>query len=245
MVSYPSVTLKFLLAQAYGLPMFQVAGPDWLGTERYEILATVPPGTTEGQKRLMLRNLLSERFRLSLHRETRTFPIYALVVGRNGPKLTESPPPFAGEANAVVPAGPRQIVMGKDGFALPPPGYRGGINIEFGGPGRVRLSSVRQPLPKFCEFLSGQLQRLVIDKTGLTGTYDIKLDFTPDEDQVMRGPQDEPLPLRRAPPGEEGPSLFTALQEQLGLKLESTKGPVEILVIDRAEKVPAANGREP
>ena len=240
MVSYPSVTLKSLLAQAYELPMFQIAGPDWLGTERYEILATVPRGTTEDQKRLMLRNLLSERFRLSLHRETRTLPIYALAVGRNGPKLTESLP-FEGEANAVAPAGPRQIVMGKDGFALPPPGYRGGINIEFGGPGRVRLSSVRQPLSKFCEFLGDQLQRLVIDETGLTGTYDIKVDFTPDEDQVMRGPQDELLPLRRAPPGEEGPSLFTALQEQLGLKLESTKRPVEILVIDRAEKVPAAN----
>ena len=211
-------TLKVLVAQAYDVPAYEIAGPAWIGEERYEIVTRAAPGTTAGQKRAMMRNLLAERFELVAHRETREMTVYVLVRAKGSPKLRVSP---AGEAAAN--------------------GNPGGINLEFAGPGRARIRAVRQTLGRFTEYLGSQLQRRVIDETGLAESCDFQVDFTPAEDQIPRGPQGEPMPLRRLPPGEEGPSLFAALEEQLGLKLDSRKAPVEFVVVDRARRVPTEN----
>ena len=113
--------------------------------------------------------------------------------------------------------------------------------MMFAGPGRVRISCILQPLSEFARFLGLQLGRLVIDETGLLGLYDFNVDFTPAEDQIPKGPSGEDMPIRRPPPGQEAPDVFAAVQEQLGLKLESKKGPVLVLVINHAEKIPIGN----
>jgi uncharacterized protein (TIGR03435 family) len=173
----------------------------------------------------MLQALLADRFQLTLHRETKELPIYALVMARKdgklGPRLTESK-----EGGCTMP----------DPTKPPPPPEPGKpATLGCGGmmmsPRRLTASSV--PLANLAPTLSRMLGRTVVDKTGLAGKFDISLEWTPDETQAIQLPPDAPKPL---PSDGSGPSIFTALQEQLGLKLESQKGPVEIFVIERAEK---------
>jgi uncharacterized protein (TIGR03435 family) len=191
----------------------------------------------------MLTNLLADRFHVVLHRENRDLPFYALVVAKNGPKLAKSvvATEAAAPADESAPSeGPPKLKMGQDGF-YDPVRPRPGINWEFGGPGRARFAITRQSMAQFAAFLRGQLFCPVADQTSLSGDYDFHVDFTPGDGQTPRGPGGEEMPLRPGPPGEEGPDLFAALQEQVGLKLEKRKGPVEMLVIDHAEKVPTGN----
>jgi uncharacterized protein (TIGR03435 family) len=215
-----NMNLKFLIRFAYSVEDFQISGgPAWMNSEAYDVDAKPSPGAAvdirtmnvpqreEFQKRIQLKvqALLAERFKLTIHRESKDMPIYELVVAKNGPKLTAAAP---GEGK-----GPRGLRM------------RYG---EFQGSGAT--------LPVLAQRLFLLTGRMVVDKTGLTGNYDFKLDFTPEPGQMAPPPpgiEKEPLP---AP----GPSIFTALQEQLGLKLQSAKGPVEVIVVDRVEK-PSAN----
>jgi bla regulator protein BlaR1 len=197
-----NITVKFLIQQAYGVKDFQITGgPGWINSERYDLVAKADGDVGRAEQlRPLIQKLLADRFQLTIHRDTKELPIYALVVGKNGPKFKES------EASGPGP----NIRMG-----------RGLINGQ--GMGMDMLASQ----------LSNPLGRTVLDRTGLKGRYDIKLEFTPEEG-AGRGPGDGPEAA--PPPDTTGPSLFTALQEQLGLKLESSKGPVEIIVIDRIEK---------
>jgi bla regulator protein blaR1 len=195
------VTAKLLIQQAYGVKDFQISGgPGWINSERYDLVAKADRDIGKPEHlRPLMQKLLADRFQLTIHRDTKELPVYALVVGKNGPKLKES------ESNSPGP----QIRMGR------------GL-IDGRGMGMDMLASN----------LSNPLGRTVIDRTGLKGQYDIKLEFTPEgaADRPGDGPESAP------PPDPTGPSLFTALQEQLGLKLESSKGPVEIIIIDRIEK---------
>jgi bla regulator protein BlaR1 len=200
--STSNVSLKLLIQQAYNVKAFQISGgPGWIDSERYDLVAKAD-GDISGpaQLRPLLQKLLADRFQLTIHHDTKELPVYALVVGKNGPKFKES------VANGPGP----NIRMGR------------GV-IDGQGMGMEMLASQ----------VSGQLGRTVIDRTGLKGQYEIKLEFTP-EGSSQRGPADGPE--ASPPPDPTGPSIFTALQEQLGLKLESSKGPVEIIIIDRAEK---------
>lgn len=197
-----NITVKFLIQQAYGVKDFQISGgPGWINSERYDLVAKADGDVGRmDQIRPLIQKLLADRFQLTIHRDTKELPIYALVLGKNGSKLQES------AANGPGP----QIRMG-----------RGLIN----GQGMDMTMLANQ--------LSNAIGRTVLDKTGLTGKYEIKLEFTP-EDGPGHGPGDGP---EAAPLSDTaGPSIFTALQEQLGLKLESSKGPVEIIIIDRIEK---------
>ncbi|HYL39521.1 MAG TPA: TIGR03435 family protein [Bryobacteraceae bacterium] len=209
------VTLKMLIMYAYGVrAAFQVAGgPSWIGTERWDIQAKVAGETpvTRDQFLQMLRDLLEDRFQLKARRESKEMPVYELVVAKNGPKLT----PHTGGA--------------------PKPEDR--IRIRYGS------LQFRQGTPAGLAFqLSVQLGRTVIDKTGLTGEYDFNLEWAPEPGQGgLEGiglPPDPNLPLAPADPNRA--SIFIAIQEQLGLHLESQKGPVEMVVIDSVEK-PSAN----
>jgi len=197
-----NITVKFLIQQAYNVKDFQISGgPGWINSERYDLVAKADGdvGRME-QIRPLIQKLLADRFQLTVHRDTKELPIYALVVGKNGSKLKES------AANGPGP----QIRMG-----------RGLINGQGMG------------MEMFANQLSNAIGRTVLDKTDLKGQYDIKLEFTP-EDGPGHGPGDGPEAA--PPPDTTVPSIFTALQEQLGLKLESSKGPVQIIVIDRIEK---------
>jgi bla regulator protein BlaR1 len=205
------VTLKFLIMQAYQVRAFQVSGgPGWVAADRWDIQAK--PEGIEGrpsgaQEAVMVRALLEDRFQLKAHRETKEMPVYALVVAKDGPKLSAA------------------VDTSVHGGRTPP--------------GAWTLKNVGTA--DLVRYLSQQLSRTVIDKTGLSGHYDVKLEWTPERGEG--GPEAIGLPPRpdvATPPSTAGPSIFTAIQEQLGLKLESTKGPVEIVVIDHAEK-PSAN----
>jgi bla regulator protein BlaR1 len=234
-----NISVKGLIHIAYGVQDFQISGgPPWLGSDRYDIEAKAE-GPSEGdirnmseeqrklemdRRRLMLQALLAERFKLTLHKESKEAPIYALVVAKNGPKLKEAtreelaPPP--------APADPSDKPDPKREFKV-----KGqGIGMR---PGEVSGQAVK--LSFLADVLSNQpeLGRTVLDKTGLKGSYDFTLKWTAEGPQgpMFKGPGDAP-----PPPDPNGPSLFTALEEQLGLKLESQKGPVDLLVIDRVEK---------
>ncbi len=197
-----NVTVKILIQQAYGVKDFQISGgPGWINSDRYDLVAKADSDIGRHEELMpLMQKLLADRFQLTIHRDTKELPIYALVVGKNGPKLKES---------ASDNPGP-QIRMGR------------GL-IDGRGMGLDMLASQ----------LSNPLGRTVLDRTGLKGQYDIKLEWTP-EDGPGHGPGDGPEAA--PPPDTTGPSIFTALQEQLGLKLETQKGPVEIIVIDRIEK---------
>ena len=133
-LTYSNVTLKNVLMNAYGVKGYQISGPSWLDSERYDIAAKIPKGATKEQFMLMLQNLLAERFKLTLHREKKDLPMYALVVGKSGPKMKESvdgavpadgagpPPPPPPPGGPLGIAGGGRIAMGSDGFPKLPPG---------------------------------------------------------------------------------------------------------------------------
>jgi uncharacterized protein (TIGR03435 family) len=271
-VTFSNLSQQALVAIAYDVQDYQISGPGWLATERYDIVAKIPKGATKEQFRVMLQNLLAERFHLTLHHETKDLPQFALVVAKNGPKLKAAAPPPAADAAAPKdgegPGGPppgpgpgigpppgppppgdggMRMTMGKDGFPKLPPGAgRGGVMMMMMN-GRARLIGNGQPISRLADALSRQVGRPVTDKTGLAGNYDFTLDFDPEGSIGGRGMMPPPPPggggdSPGANPSEpEFASLFIALQEQLGLKLELKKGPLDLLVIDHSEKVPVEN----
>jgi uncharacterized protein (TIGR03435 family) len=222
-----NVPLKMLIQQAYGVEDNQILGaPSWIGSARFDIEAKVSSSETDAlrdlspdQRRLMLQPLLADRFQLKVHTEVRDLPILALVVAKGGPKLHEAKP------GDTYPNG----IKGFDGEP-------GGPGLMHMGPGQLTAQGLA--MSDVAKLLSQQLGRTVHDKTGLAAKYDFTLQWTPD-----RGAS--PMP-GAAEPGQQGPgatlstdssgpSLFTAIQEQLGLKLDSQKGPVEVVIIDHVE----------
>jgi uncharacterized protein (TIGR03435 family) len=224
------VTLKFLLAFAYRLQQFQISGgPRWIGSDRFDVEGKAEdPRTGFDQLRLMLQSLLEDRFKLKLHRETKESHVYALVVGRDGPKIRLSSDQISPDVNGPAPpgAGPN----------------RGVIRIGVGN-----LVGNAVTLSWFASMLSQRMDRLVVDKTNLRGRFDIRLQWAPNAgenpfDQGGNRLQSSIIDMNGVTltPDPSGPSIFSAIQEQLGLKLESAKAPVEVLVIDHVEK-PSAN----
>lgn len=254
-ISVAGMPIRILIRQAYGqLQDFQlVGGPGWINSDRFDIEAKVEDSAAGFGPQFVptvLRQLLEDRFKLKTHKETRELPIFALMLargdGRLGPSLTPSSPECAALMSAPRGRG------GPDGRGGPPDGRGGPPPPDGGGPVRVggagpgpfdepiqcgqrrggfgRFQAGGNTMAQFANALSGTAQRVVVDKTGLTGYYDINMTYTPTPDQLPQGP---------LPPGVEtpaidpnGPSLFTALQEQLGLKLQDQRGPVEVVVID-------------
>jgi uncharacterized protein (TIGR03435 family) len=254
-IHYPYMSLKNILMNAYDVKNFQIVGPGWLDTERFDITATMPPDTTKEQFRAMLQNLLAERFKMTVHRETKELPMYSLVVAKGGPKMKEAAevpaPKDDGDAGAPPPPPlPMQPKMGPDGFPiLPQLAGRGGLFMIMMN-GRARMIGQQQTMQDLASRLTNQLSRTVTDATALKAKYDFTLTFSP---EGMNGPMG-PLPPPPPPPGGGGEphaagvpdmepllDIFGAVQAQLGLKLEPKKGLVELIVIDHAEKTPTEN----
>lgn len=238
MLRYSNVSLKDCVRVAFKVKEFQIEGPDWMGNQRFDIVAKFPAGATEKQVPEMLQALLAERFKLTIHRNSKEGAIYALVPGKNGPKLkaaeTTAPPP-AQEAKTPgggPPRGAVMMMMGPEGAHLKAPS--------------VTLSGLAEMISRFAE-------RPVVDMTGIEGQYDFDLVFTPETMRGMpgggRGPMGGPGP-GGPPPGGGGPaseipveragSIFDSVQ-QYGLKLEPRKAPMEMLVVDHIEKLPTEN----
>ena len=218
-------TTRMLIQQAYRVRDFQLSGgPGWISSDRFDIQAkpeNIADFTPERMP-LMLQSLLKERFQLKTHTETKELPIYELVLAKDGSKLKSvpEPPRFAPGDPPPPPPAP--------GGPMPPGMFRNGR-------GQMQGSGV--PIDNFIQTLSSTLGRTVVNKTGLTGWVDIDLKWTPDPGETGPfGPVPGIAPPPAPPADPSGPSIFTAIQEQHGLKLESAKGPVEVLVIDSIEK---------
>jgi uncharacterized protein (TIGR03435 family) len=225
-------TLRDLMPFAYGLPQVAaniriVGGPNWIDSDRFDIVAKTDGTPTPQEMGAMLRTLLKDRFKLAAHGETRELPIYALVTTASradlGPRLRRS---AVSEADC---AARRAAIRRRELVPPPQPG-----KPPICGSGRTvpgKMTAVGWPMEQLVSALTPFAGRVVLDRTGLSGLFDFDVEWTPD--QLPRQPPDDPDPIRIDP---NGPALFTALPEQLGLKLESTKGPVDVLVVDRAEK---------
>jgi uncharacterized protein (TIGR03435 family) len=223
-LSLSNMPLKEMIVFAYGIHPFQVTGgPSWIENTRFNVEAKADHTLQREEMTKMLQALLADRFQLVIRKETREMPVYALVVARKdgklGPGLTE-------------PKACEEIDPSK-GPPPPDPNRRGCGNMRMG---MGQYTGIAMEIDMLQMPLSRMLQRTVINKTGLTGKYDLTLKWTPDEAQLGTLPPDLPRPTF----DQAGPTIFTALQEQLGLKLESQKGPVEMYVIEKAEK-PAEN----
>ena len=260
-ITYNNLSLKDLIQDAYGVQSYQVTGPSWLDAARFDIAAKVPKGATREQSHAMLRNLLAERFALKLHHSTKDQQqVYELVVAKGGLKLKESvakagtaagdvpppPPPFP-------PPGAKTMATATGvahGLPDPAPGQMMMMirTAQGGSSMAMHLRARSQAIAGLVKALERQLDMPITDRTGLTGTYDIDLEFAPDVAQMRARmaafgppPPSHNAPDTAVPEPESLPSLFTALQEQLGLKLESAKGSVDLLVIDSIERVPTEN----
>ena len=241
-----NVPARLLLLQAYRLPAYQIQGaPTWLDSERYDIRAKAPEGTQPDQIMLMIRSLLIERFKLVAHRETKESPIYALVMARSdgklGPKLSKT----TDDCEAIV-AERRAAARARGPGPVPftPPGANerpvcttsmSPVPGSQGLPLVLRMRAGGQTMESLARSLSGYVNRLVIDRTGLMGLYDYEFDISPMR-TLNTAPTTVP-PGGQAPaaPIDDGPTIFESVQ-QLGLKLESTRGPVEYVIIDSMQK---------
>jgi uncharacterized protein (TIGR03435 family) len=249
-VNFTNVSLRDIIRQAYKLKDYQITGPEWINNERFDVTAKLPEGAKETDKPEMLRTLLAERFKLTVHRETKELPAYALVVAKGGPKMkefVETPPDGSGGPNGGrgmddMPPLPK---MGPDGMPKMPAGGRGGM-MMMSGMGKLQGNGIA--LSSLADILTRQLDRPVLDETGLTAKYDITLNWTPEPGEgpagmKMRaeggggGGPDGHLEM----PEPSGPPLAIALQQQLGLRLEPKRLPLEMVVVDRVEKVPTEN----
>ena len=224
-----NVRLRDLVTFAYQVRPFQVeGGPDWMDSIGFDIAAKaegeVPPlrpGGPAGPFQLMMRSLLADRFKLAVHNETKDLPVYALTLAREDGKLGPTLKPSTSDCEALMKAALER------GGAPPPPGApfcglrMSPTRLEMGGFGLSELVNA----------LGNLLGRTVVNRTGLAGPHDLTLSYSPEQLPGV------PLPPGVPPPAVDpnAPSIFTALQEQAGLKLESTRGPVQVIVIDRAE----------
>ena len=219
-VTVTNTPLRPIILTAYGLlPQQLVGAPAWIDLERFDIVAQArenllpsPPGGPPGAAQLALQRLLAERFNLAVHTDKRELPIYALTVargdGRLGPRM----------APAKVDCAPLMAAYGR-GEAPMPPRSECGIS---GAPGRVTARGANLTMLART-VLAGAADRMIEDRTGLTGGFDFDLEFTPD-------------PGTAAPTPADHPSLFTALEEQLGLKLQPRRESVDVVVVDRVER---------
>jgi len=236
-ITWTYATLRNLIMTANTVETYQISGPDWLGTERYDIAVTVRPGSTKDQVNLMWRNLLAEQFGVVLHHESKEFQVEELVIGNSGSQLKES----VDDPNAPPPDGPPVLKNGElAGTGL--------VTMITRGPhgGRAHSVAKAQPLSKLTAMLGNTMRRSVLDKTGLTGNYDFTIDFALDVSGLQPLIPGQPRPGQAsANPAIEAsdpePDLAAAVQQQLGLRLVAGKANLDVLVIDKAERVPSEN----
>lgn len=239
-MTFTWVEMRMLLMTAFAVPFDQLSGPDYaIGQgNRFDIVATVPAGATREQANEMLLNLLKERFHLTYHKDKKDFDLYTLVVAKGGAKLKDAeipdgPPPPAPQPGTRAVAAPQD----RDGFPMLPAGRTSAQGQTRNG---VTRMSFRMSTPKA---LLGMLAfnlgpSRTEDKTGLTGQYDFKIEFSA---AGLPGPTGRGIAPPPDAPTDPAPDLFTALEKQLGLKLEKSKTQIEVIVIDHLDKQPTEN----
>jgi uncharacterized protein (TIGR03435 family) len=264
---YIFMGIKELIAEAYKVKAFQITGPDWLNNmagQRFDIFAKMPDGSTKDQAPQMLQALLAERFKLQVHRDEKEHPALALVVGKGGPKLQESPenPDFdestplkPGETQMDTPEGPvRATVDAKNGSSVINMGKRGTWTQTFDQTKMTfRMQGSKVTMSSFADMLTQMTQMTggggtqVVDMTGLKGNYVVALEFTMADLIKMAQAVGVAVPTEAggssadaaSDPG--GSTSLTSAVQALGLKLEQRKAPTLHLVVDHVEKMPTEN----
>lgn len=238
-----------ILTAAYGVQYDLISGgPDWLKSDRYEIDAVMPPDTTQPRFQAMLQNLLAQRFHLSVHRETRNFPAFDLVVAEGGPKFQETAPtPEPPSLGAAAVSGPR---TDRDGFPVLPPGPHTGRILSKGN---LRFKFQERSMAYFAGVLGSLIQHAagpdfgakvprVFDKTGLPGKYDFTLEFACADCVAASAAATPPVSAGGPVAGSDGPGIFQAIEKHLGLKAVRVRDvPLEVIVVDRVDRSPTPN----
>lgn len=237
-VRIASFSLRDLIVRAYGVKAAQVTGPDWIASERYDVNATLPTGSTGDDIPVMLQTLLTDRFKLKIHRDKKEFPVYALIIGKSPLKLTEDAlDPETAESKGAVNAAVS--------------GSAAGVSVNLGRGAYYtfadnQFEAKKMSVNQLCLQLERYVDRPIINMTELKGTYDITLKLTPEDYQAMlirvavnSGVVLPPQVLQYME-GSSISSLFDAIQ-QAGLKLDPRKAPLDLIVVDQAQKSPTDN----
>lgn len=248
-VTWQEVSLRDLMAKAFDIDPRNVSGPSWIsgngGAQLYALTATIPTTTSKHDFELMFQRFLTEQFRMKFHHEPKLFPAYDLVVAAGGAKLKASDDQDISD----VPNGPMyasDVRYDADGFLILPPGHRTAAVVQNG----LHQTYQQFTMSEFAETLEGWVTphsdrtHYVNEKTGLTARYDFRLKFEQNSDAIRFGPEVQAaLPAQDAlGPGSGLPNIFKALEQQLGLKLVKAKDiPLDTIVIDQAERIPAGN----
>jgi uncharacterized protein (TIGR03435 family) len=251
-------SLADLVRIAYGVKPYQVQGPDWMSQQRFEIQAKIPEGVSKDKVPEMLQALLAERFKLTIHRDKKELPIYALIVGKNGPKLTPASttpdvplPDSPGAMSIGTEKGQMKIVQDGKGGGVMQGGGQDGTTKFSQANGGIHLELSKVTIAALVDTLTALVDRPVVDMTELKGSYQIALDL-PMEDMLAIAQKQMAtlgLPMPGPPPGANpgeaastpGGSAVFAAMEKLGLKLDARKAPVETIVVDHLEKTPTEN----
>jgi uncharacterized protein (TIGR03435 family) len=262
---YHYMPLKALIAVAYDVKQYQITGPPWLATERFDIAAKMPDGASKDDAPKMLQALLAERFKLAAHRETQERPVLALLVAKDGPKLKESPPDTEpidenaplkpGEMKIDSPDGPVRITRNADGSRTTNMGAKGIVTFRMDRDTQMMtLESSKVTMAGFADMLSNMLQmggdsRRVVDMTDLKGNYQVAVEISLADAMAAARAQGfgPPPPAGGGAPGASavpsasdpgGGSSVYASVKKLGLKLEPRKAQVEQIIVDHVEKTP-------
>jgi uncharacterized protein (TIGR03435 family) len=249
-VTWRKVSLVDLMATAFHMDRRNILGPSWIsglgGAQLYAFTATMSANTSKHDFELMFQRFLTEQFRIKLHHEPKLFPAYDLVVAPGGPKLKVSADQDSSET--TTPMFASDVRYDADGFLILPPGHRTAAVVKNG----LHQTYQQFTMSEFAEGLMGQVTpdgdrthyAIVVDKTGLTARYDFRLKFDQSVDAIKFGPEVQAALPAEDPLGASSglPNIFKALEQQLGLKLVKAKDiPLDSIVIDQAEKVPAGN----
>jgi len=264
------LSLADLIPIAYRVKNYQVSGPDWMSSLRFDIQATLPEGATREQVPEMLQAMLADRFKMAAHRESKEHSVYALVVGKSGSKLKDAPPdadaPSATDAaapgapGAAIASGSRpQVSFQRDGQGAVVRGIGAGTMRMTMNNGLMHLEASKLNMASFVDVLSRFLDRPVVDMTDLKGNYQVSLDLSMEDLMKVARTAGVAIPaggrggLAGSDPGAaaagksadaasdpSGGSIFNSVQ-QLGLKLEPRKAPIDAIVIDHLEKNPTEN----
>lgn len=235
--------LPLLITRAYDIKYYQLSAPGWMDSVRFNVSARVPAGATKEQFRVMLQNLLAERFKLTIHRDQKEMQVYEMTVAKGGLKVKESAPPKDGAVADPAPMTLGRAPLDKNGYPMIPKGCKGCMIVEND---KARLLAEESTMKEFADRVGAQLGKPVHDLTGLAGKYDFDLTWGRDDTAARgSGTSEANTPLSASSTG-SGPADFqqmmiAAVQSEIGLKLEQKKGMVEIIVVDHAEKVPTEN----
>lgn len=241
-VSGASLSVQNLIRIAFRVKNYQISGPDWMASERFDISAKLPAGAPEREVPEMLQTMLEDRFQMKMHRESKELPVYGLVMGKGGVKLQESPEDSGQQ---------KQSDQGRAGVNVAASGQAGGVTINYGNGAYFtfaddRLEGHKLSVAAMADVLTRFTDRPVVNMTDLQGNYDFVLELSHEDFRAMMirsaiaaGVQLSPRAMQLADAA-SGDSLFAAV-EKLGLKLEARKAPVEVLVIDHIEKTPTEN----